>query len=261
MLPPLVPAILTGFALAFARGVGEYGSVIFIAGNMPYVSEIAPLLIVVKLEEFDYAGATGIATIMLAISFVAAAGHQPAPGLERAGGSAMLSHRLQHLPRAASVVTESRAGAPVAAHRRSRSRFLALFLLLPLLAVFSEALRRGRRRLSRQAFAEPDAQSRDPADADRRGHRGAAQRWSSASPPPGPIAKFEFRGKSLLITLIDLPFSVSPVVSGLVYVLLFGAQGLLRPVARERTMSRSSSPCPASCWRRSSSPSPSSRAS
>jgi sulfate transport system permease protein len=69
MLPPLAPALLTGLALAFARGVGEYGSVIFIAGNLPFVSEIAPLLIVVKLEEYDYAGATAIAAIMLVISF------------------------------------------------------------------------------------------------------------------------------------------------------------------------------------------------
>jgi sulfate transport system permease protein len=71
MLPPLAPALLTGFALAFARSVGEYGSVIFIAGNIAYVSEIAPLLIVVKLEQYDVAGATAIATIMLAISFAA----------------------------------------------------------------------------------------------------------------------------------------------------------------------------------------------
>ncbi|MDV2983843.1 UNVERIFIED_CONTAM: sulfate ABC transporter permease subunit CysT [Methylobacteriaceae bacterium AG10] len=70
VLPPLIPAVLTGFALAFARGVGEYGSIIFIAGNLPYVSEIAPLLIVIKLSEFDYAGASAIAVIMLAISFV-----------------------------------------------------------------------------------------------------------------------------------------------------------------------------------------------
>ena len=68
--PALVPGVLTGFTLAFARAVGEYGSVIFIAGNMPYVSEIAPLFIVTKLEQYDYAGATAIATIMLAISFV-----------------------------------------------------------------------------------------------------------------------------------------------------------------------------------------------
>jgi sulfate transport system permease protein len=70
ILPALTPAILTGVALAFARAVGEYGSVIFIAGNMPFVSEIAPLLIVTRLEEFDYAGAAAIATVMLAISFV-----------------------------------------------------------------------------------------------------------------------------------------------------------------------------------------------
>jgi sulfate transport system permease protein len=69
VLPALVPALLTGVALAFARAVGEYGSVIFIAGNMPFVSEIAPLLIVTRLEEFDYAGAAAIATVMLVISF------------------------------------------------------------------------------------------------------------------------------------------------------------------------------------------------
>ncbi len=69
LLPPLLPGVLTGFALAFARAVGEYGSVIFIAGNLPYISEIAPLLIVIKLSEYDYTGATVIATIMLAISF------------------------------------------------------------------------------------------------------------------------------------------------------------------------------------------------
>jgi sulfate transport system permease protein len=70
LFPGLAPAIVTGFALAFARGVGEYGSVIFIAGNLPYVSEIAPLLIVIRLEEYDYAAATAIATIMLALSFM-----------------------------------------------------------------------------------------------------------------------------------------------------------------------------------------------
>lgn len=69
ILPTLWPAVLAGFALAFARGVGEYGSVIFIAGNLPGVSEIAPLLITIKLEEFDYAGATAIAAAMLLLSF------------------------------------------------------------------------------------------------------------------------------------------------------------------------------------------------
>jgi sulfate transport system permease protein len=70
ILPPLLPATLTGFTLAFARALGEYGSVIFIAGNVPRVSEILPLLIVIKLEQFDYAGATLLAAMMLVICFV-----------------------------------------------------------------------------------------------------------------------------------------------------------------------------------------------
>ncbi len=69
IFPAIFPALLTGFALAFARAIGEYGSVIFIAGNMPYISEISPLLIVSKLEQYDYAGATAIAVVMLVISF------------------------------------------------------------------------------------------------------------------------------------------------------------------------------------------------
>lgn len=70
ILPAILPALLTGFALAFARAVGEYGSVVFIAGNMPMKTEIASLLIITKLEQYDYAGATAIATFMLVISFV-----------------------------------------------------------------------------------------------------------------------------------------------------------------------------------------------
>lgn len=70
VLPTIVPALLTGFALAFARATGEYGSVIFIAGNLPMVSEITPLLIISKLEQYDYAGATAIAVVMLVFSFI-----------------------------------------------------------------------------------------------------------------------------------------------------------------------------------------------
>jgi sulfate transport system permease protein len=70
ILPIVSPALLTGFALAFARALGEYGSVIFIAGNMPMISEITPLLIITKLEQYDYAGATAIAVVMLVVSFV-----------------------------------------------------------------------------------------------------------------------------------------------------------------------------------------------
>ncbi len=70
ILPGVMPALLTGFVLAFARAIGEYGSVIFIAGNVPMVSEILPLLIVIRLEQFDYAGAAVIATLMLVVAFV-----------------------------------------------------------------------------------------------------------------------------------------------------------------------------------------------
>lgn len=70
LLPVLTPALLTGFALAFARAVGEYGSVIFIAGNLPMISEITPLMIITKLEQYDYSGATAIAVVMLVFSFI-----------------------------------------------------------------------------------------------------------------------------------------------------------------------------------------------
>lgn len=70
ILPQLTPSLLTGFAMAFARALGEYGSVIFIAGNLPYVSEIVPLVIIIKLEQYDYTGATAIALVMLVASFL-----------------------------------------------------------------------------------------------------------------------------------------------------------------------------------------------
>ncbi len=70
VLPALAPALITGFAMAFARAVGEYGSVIFIAGNIPMVSEITPLIIITKLEQYDYAGATAVAAVMLIVSFL-----------------------------------------------------------------------------------------------------------------------------------------------------------------------------------------------
>jgi sulfate transport system permease protein len=70
LFPELLPSLLTGFALAFARALGEYGSVVFISGNMPMKTEIVPLLIITKLEQYDYAGATAIAMVMLVLSFI-----------------------------------------------------------------------------------------------------------------------------------------------------------------------------------------------
>ena len=221
VLPELAPALLTGMALAFARGVGEYGSVIFIAGNVPYVSEIAPLLIVVKLEEYDYAGATAIAAIMLALSFVMLlASTRRRPGT---GGSAMSDvaadprgaaerRRRSRLRRAGADRRDGRLSRPLLARaaRRRRCRGVAQGL-----GGYSRARRAGRARRHR-------------ADDRRRRHRRAARRGFGLT-AAWAISKFQFRGKSVLMTLIDLPFSVSPVVSGLVFVLLFGAQGLLGP--------------------------------
>jgi sulfate transport system permease protein len=85
VIPIVMPALLTGFALAFARALGEYGSVIFIAGNMPMVSEITPLLIITKLEQYDYAGATAIAVVMLVGGVRLLLHHQPAAGLGARG--------------------------------------------------------------------------------------------------------------------------------------------------------------------------------
>ena len=83
IFPMLLPSILTGFALSFARAVGEYGSIIFIAGNMPMVSEITPLLIITKLEQYDFQGATAIASVMLLALLHHPAGHQHAAALEQ----------------------------------------------------------------------------------------------------------------------------------------------------------------------------------
>jgi len=141
LFPILSPALLTGFALAFARALGEYGSVIFIAGNMPMVSEITPLLIITKLEQYDYAGATAVATVMLFFSFVHAAGHQRAASLAAPphgspGMSANISaRRAQAGTTEPAWVRYSLIGIALV--------FIFLFLILPLAAVFTEALRKG----------------------------------------------------------------------------------------------------------------------
>ncbi len=214
--------------LAFARAVGEYGSVIFIAGNLPYVSEIAPLLIIIRLEEFDYARGHGHRHDHAGGLVRHAPGDQPdpvlvAPAHGRPEGDATWPPRSPSRP----------SGRPP---RRRVVRFLlvalvvvwlALFLLLPLLSVFAEALRQGVGAYF-TAIVEPDALAAIrltllvaaiavPLNL----AFGLCASWA--------IAKFEFKGKSFLITLIDLPFSVSPVISGLIYVLLFGAQGWFGP--------------------------------
>ena len=195
-------------------GLGEYGSVIFIAGNMPMVSEIVPLLIVIELEQYDYAGATVVGTAMLAAAFLLLL----AINLLQRWTRARRPDAEDPLMFASAALYRSRA---VTADRpavralliATALAFLGLFLLLlPLIAVFVEALRQGLGAYL-AGITEPDALAAIrltllvaaiavPLNL----VFGIAAAWA--------IAKFEFKGKSLLTTLIDLPFSVSPVVAG-----------------------------------------------
>ncbi len=218
IFPALAPSLITGGTLAFARAVGEYGSVIFIAGNLPMKSEIAPLLIVIKLEEYDYAGAASIGLTMLLASFVILLLLEPASA--HLAGEALMPRPPTKDSRFASIaiVTVSIA-------------FIGLFLFLPLLTVFLQALAQG----FAAAFAavhEADALYAHQAHADRRAHRRAAEHDLRRGGGLG-HRQVRFRGKGFLVTLIDLPFSVSPVISGLVYVLIFGMAGWVGPWLRD----------------------------
>ncbi|CAH2810971.1 MAG: Sulfate transport system permease protein CysW [uncultured Caballeronia sp.] len=247
VLPSLFPAILTSFALAFARALGEYGSVIFIVGNVPMKSEITSLLIITKLEQYDYAGATVIAVVMC-VSFLMLlintlqwflqrhTSRGGAGGCTRFGrciayrrGESMSTANQKAVGATVSRVTEHQLD-PVTEPRAVRwvlmviaLIFLALFLVVPLVAVFAKGVD-----YYFDSLKDPDAWSAIkltlivaaiavPLNV----VFGFAASWS--------IAKFEFRGKALLTTLIDLPFSVSPVVSCLIYVLMFGARGWFGP--------------------------------
>ena len=189
---------------------------IFIAGNMPFVSEIAPLLIVTKLEEFDYAGASAIATIMLAISFAVL----------------LAINSIQAFSRRNLAMPDATSRSPVFRWLliAIAVAFLALFLLMPLFAVFAEALRRGAETYF-SAFTDPDTQTAIqltllvaviavPLKHGLRHLRRLGHRTS-----------FDFRGKSSAHHPDrPAPFPVSPVVAGLIYVLLFGAKGVFGPL-------------------------------
>eukprot|EP01037_Dinobryon_pediforme_P008896 gene8896-8985_t len=193
VLPALLPALMAGFGAAFARGVGEYGSVIFIAGNMPMRTEIAPLLILVRLEQLDYAGAAALGLVMLAAS------RRP---------------------------TEEPASVKWALITLT-AILIGTLLVLPMAVVFGQALSRGLQ-AAWDSLQDPDAIAAIrltgivalvtvPLNT----VFGVAASWC--------VSRFRFPGRSLLVTLIELPFSVSPVISGLVWVLLFGANGWFGP--------------------------------
>ena len=232
--------LLTGFALAFARAVGEYGSVIFIAGNIPMVSEITPLIIITKLEQFDYRGATAVASVMLVISFVlllVVNGLQAWIARRERGGRSdgRRSSNIRYPPARRRQVRSQSGDARFTVGSRSWSSvsgltYFAVFLLLPLIAVFVEAFRKGVDAYF-AALIEPDALSAIRLTLLAAAIAvplnllfGLAAAWA--------VAKFQFPGKNLLITLIDLPFSVSPVVAGLDLRSGVRVAGLVRPLAR-----------------------------
>ena len=234
ILPTLAPALLTGFALAFARALGEYGSVVFISGNMPMKTEIVPLLIITKLEQYDYAGATAIALVMLLASFVLllAINLLQWAARRRVAGLSMTDHRRLPSGHHGAACRSQRATgeSPVV-----RWTLIATALGVPRAArwccrwslVFHEALAKGLAAYL-AAIREPDALSAArltllvaaiavPLNL----VFGVAAAWASPSSSSA--------GKNLLITLIDLPFAVSPVISGMIFVLLFGMHGWFGP--------------------------------
>ena len=165
ILPYLYPAWLTGFALAFARAVGEYGSVVFISGNMPMRTEISPLLIITKLEQYDYPGATAIALVMLLDVVRAAARHQRAAGLEQPPAGALSAWRWLD------PFTHARA-APRPTRRHLTEPPLLRWALTAIALAFLGAVPRAaaRRRCSSRRFAKGSA-------AYRRRDRSSPTRW------------------------------------------------------------------------------------
>ena len=151
ILPSLLPAIITGFALAFARGLGEYGSVVFVSGNMPFKTEIAPVLIVASLEEFDYGEATAIAVVLL-IDLVLDAGRSSISS--NAGASAMAADVTSA---AAPPRRRAQDDPPLVRWALIAAALLVIGVLVvvPLVNVFYEALRARPRRLLGQPGRRP----------------------------------------------------------------------------------------------------------
>jgi sulfate ABC transporter permease protein CysT/sulfate ABC transporter permease protein CysW len=246
IFPVLVPPALTGFTLAFARAVGEYGSVIFITSNIPYETEIAPMLIVSRLEEFAYREASAIAVVLLTVSFgllgvINLLERWSQPGSAPRWVRTVFSFAFRGLTRAVSAV------AWLVPQNRTVNEFgvvpnstflstnvprllialtvaiIGLVVAVPLANIFVQAFQNGVGAYVRGLVSDPDTRHAvmltlivAPLAVAMNTLFGVAAAYT--------IARFRFPGRALLTTLIDLPFSVSPVVAGLVFVLLFGLQ-------------------------------------
>jgi len=244
IVPILIPPVLTGFTLAFARAIGEYGSVIFISSNMPFTTEIAPVLIISRLEEFAYREAAAIALALLSVSFlllvvinVLERWSQPgsAPRLVQLGVRTMLQVFMLPLTwltrRWSSRVMAGLWLQPLRTREANVMvpRFLilatltiiAVLVVVPLASVFAQAFSTGTRAYWSYLIDDPETRHSiflslmvAPLAVAMNTLFGIAAAYT--------IARFRFPGRTVLTTLIDLPFSVSPVVAGLAFVLLFG---------------------------------------
>ena len=224
--------MITGFALSLARGLGEYGSVVFVSSNKPFDTEIAPRLIVACLEDFDYAEATAVAVVLLVISFTMLV---VVNLLERWSKPLLWLARLRTW-----WLLSIRRGSP-----RSRDPLvvqwgltlaavlvIGVLIVIPVVNVFYQALAGGFSTYWHNLVGDPDTLHAilltltvAPVAVVANAIFGVAAAWA--------IARFRFPGRTLLTALIDLPFSVSPVVAGLMFVLLFGLQGYFGPWLRD----------------------------
>lgn len=201
IIPELIPSIVAGFTMAFARSLGEYGSVVFIAGNTPYETEITPLLIMSELQEYDYASATSIALVMLVIAFVIL----------------LINAIIQS--RTSRIVKWLLIGLCAV--------FLVVLLVLPLIYVVVTAIRDGWNAYVK-AVTDTYAVKAILLTLEVVGITvvintifGVFAAWI--------ITKFTFKGKKVISTLIDLPLAISPIIAGLIFVLTFGRQSFLYP--------------------------------
>ncbi len=243
IFPVLVPALLTGFTLAFARAVGEYGSVIFISSNMPYSTEIAAVLIVSRLEEFAYREAAAIAVLLLVVSFLLlvlinllqrwslpGAASRPVRYMGRAIHRMLcwpVERVLDLVPKSRSVGTSGTPSTP-ALHGIWSSLLvgfsiviMVFLVVIPLAKVFAQAFAAGIPAYFAALFDDADTRHSilltlivAPLAVAMNTLFGVVAAYT--------IARFRFPGRTVLTTLIDVPFSVSPVVVGLALVLLYG---------------------------------------
>lgn len=225
VLPELLPAVLAGFGLAFARGIGEYGSVVFIAGNIPYKTQIAPLLIMAKLEQYKYEDATAIALVLLLLSFILMLVinsiqiymQRFSSNQDGTGGGINSIQKVIEPPKDnyGHILRYILIGVG--------ALFLFFMLILPLAVVAVNALREGWAAYS-GALADE--------------YTGKALQLTLLATVSAVavntvfgifaaylLSKFYFRGREIVATLIDIPFSISPVIAGLVFILTFGTVG------------------------------------